>query len=106
MKNTILYILTLGCVMSWTSADAATFRAELHSRGYVLYSTFEKPEICEVNVYFTFMHEGKREKGESLCTLKRVPEGKDVQFCSFSHERMVDPILIAPLKVTCQPPEQ
>ncbi len=105
MKIPALSIAALACVMSWTAADAATFRVETHSRGYVLYSTFEKPERCEVNIYFTFMHEGSREKGESLCTFKSVPEGKDVKFCEFSHERMVDPIISAPLKATCEPPE-
>lgn len=106
MKNAALYIAGLACVMSATAADAAMFRAEIHSRGFVLYSTFEKPERCEVNVYFSFMHEGKREDGETLCLLKNIPQGKDVKFCEFSHQQMVDPALRAPLKATCQPPEQ
>lgn len=84
---------------------AATFRIETHSRGYVVYSTGTKPERCEVLISFTFMHNGTRDTGESLCTFKPVPEGKDVKFCEFSHERMVDPVVSKPLKVTCEPTE-
>lgn len=105
MNKSALAIAAAACLLSWAPADAATFRAETHARGYVLYSTFEKPERCEVNIYFTFMHDGTREKGESLCTFKSVPEGKDVKFCEFSHERMVDPVVSGPLKVTCEPPK-
>jgi hypothetical protein len=87
-----------------TAADAATFRAEFSSRGYVLYSTFEKPEQCEVNVYFSFTHtDNQRQEGQSLCLFKEVPRGKDQKFCEFSHERMVDPKLAKPLTVTCKP---
>ena len=106
MKNAALCIAALACVMSTTTVDAATFRTEFHSRGFILYSTFEKPERCEVNVYFSFKHEGKRDEGETLCLLKNIPQGKDVKFCEFSHEQMVDPALRAPLKATCQPLEQ
>ncbi len=93
------YFLSLG------AANAASFRVETHARGYKVFSTFEKPEQCEVNLHFTFMREGVREKGESLCSFKTVPQGKDMAFCEFSHERMVDPIMSEPLKPTCKPLE-
>lgn len=105
MKKCALYFATAICALSCTTAHAATFRIETHSRGYVLYSTYEKPEQCAVNIPFTFMHNGTREKGESLCAAKAVPEGKDAKFCEFSHERMVDPVVSEPLKITCEPPK-
>jgi hypothetical protein len=89
--------------LGWTTADAATFRAEFNTRGYVIYSTFEKPEQCEINVYFTFTHTTGRREGESLCLFKSVPNGKDQKFCEFSHRQMVDPELAKPLKINCQP---
>lgn len=102
--NKLLFCgLAAAYMLSVPPANAATFRAETHARGYTVFSTFERREECEVNLYFTFLREGKRENGESLCTFKAVPEGKDVKFCEFSHERMVDPVMSAPLKQTCNP---
>ena len=99
-----IYGLAALTAFGWTTADAATFRVEFNSRGYVLYSSFEKPEQCEVNVFFTFTHtDNKRQDGQSLCLFKAIPNGKDQKFCEFSHERMVDPKLAQPLKVTCEP---
>lgn len=103
MSKSFFFGVAAACLLSWTAADAATFRVETHARGYKIFSTYEKPEECEVNLHFTFMRQGKREKGESLCTFKAVPQGKDVQFCEFSHERMVDPVMSEPLKPTCKP---
>lgn len=103
MGRIILSGLAAAVIGNWTAADAATFRVETHARGYKVFSTYEKPEECEVNLHFTFTREGKRDKGESLCTFKEVPQGKDVQFCEFSHERMVDPVMSEPLKPTCKP---
>ena len=106
MKKVGLSIAVAELLLGATATQAATFRAETHSRGYVIFSTFEKPERCEVNVYFTFLHNGTtRQPGESVCTLKAVPEGKDVRFCEFSHEKMVDPVISKPLKATCKPIE-
>lgn len=105
MNKFSLYLAVAAGIMGCATANAASFRVETHSRGYVLYSTYEKPEQCAVNIYFTFMHEGERKKGESACAPKPVPEGKDVVFCEFSHERMVDPIVSDPLKVVCEPPK-
>lgn len=105
MNKSGLYTAAVACIMGCATANAASFRVEMHPRGYVLYSTYEKPEQCAVNIYFTFMHEGERTEGESHCAVKLVPEGKDVVFCEFSHERMVDPIVSGPLKIACAPPK-
>ncbi|MGE3477268.1 MAG: hypothetical protein AB7H70_15805 [Rhodospirillaceae bacterium] len=103
MNKSLFLVAAIACTAIWTAADAATFRAETHARGYTVFSTYEKPEQCEVVLNFTFMHNGTRDKGESLCVFKDVPEGKDVKFCEFSHERMVDPIMSGPLLPTCKP---
>ncbi|MGE3335105.1 MAG: hypothetical protein AB7I36_15785 [Rhodospirillaceae bacterium] len=95
--------IAVASLLSWTAAEAATFRVETDARGYKVFSTYEKAEECEVNLYFTFTREGKRDNGESLCTFKVVPQGKDMPFCEFSHERMVDPVMSQPLKSTCKP---
>lgn len=85
-------------------AGAATFRVEYLPRGYAVFSTFEKPERCEINLYYTFTHEGVRKDGESLCLPQEVPQGKDVQFCKFTHDLFVDPAPGSrPPKITCTP---
>jgi hypothetical protein len=103
MSRSLLCSVAAIFIVNWSTAQAATFRAETNSRGYTLYSTYEKPELCEVHIDFTFMRDGVREKGESVCLKKQIPEGKDVKFCTFSHERMVEPIITGPLKPTCEP---
>ncbi|MCA0199466.1 MAG: hypothetical protein LCH56_01345 [Proteobacteria bacterium] len=103
MSRYLLCGVATAYFLSLNAANAASFRVETHARGYKVFSTYEKPEECEVNLHFTFTRDGKRDKGESLCTFKPVPQGKDVQFCEFSHERLVDPVISEPLKPTCKP---
>ena len=91
MKSLFLCAAAALALISTTKANAATFRTEFHPRGVVVFSTFEKPETCQMNLYFTFTLDGKREEGQTLCMPKPIPEGKDVEFCAFSHERLVDP---------------
>ena len=101
MKSLFLYAAAV--LISTTKADAAAFRIEYNSRGFVVLSTFEKPETCGMNLFYTFTHEGKREEGQTLCRSKSIPEGKDVEFCAFSHERLVDPAASKPPLISCTP---
>ena len=103
MRSLFLYGAGALALLTAAKTDAATFRTEYHARGYAVLSTFEKPEICELYLYFSFTHEGKREEGETRCLPKAVPEGKDVEFCSFSHDRLVDPAASKPPVITCSP---
>ena len=103
MRSLFLYAASMLALITTTTADAATFRFEYNARGFVVLSTFEKPETCQMNVYFTFTREGKREEGQTLCMPKPVQEGKDVEFCAFSHERLVDPAVSKPPMITCTP---
>lgn len=103
MRSLCLYAAGALALLTAAKTDAATFRTEYNPRGYVVFSTFEKPETCQVYVYFTFTREGKREQGETLCLSKPIPEGKDVEFCAFSHERLVDPAASKPPVITCTP---
>lgn len=103
MRSLCLYAAGALALLTAAKTDAATFRTEYYPRGYAVFSTFEKRETCELSVYFTFTHEGKREEGETKCLSKAVPEGKDIEFCAFSHERLVDPAASKPPVITCTP---
>ena len=95
-------VLSLFCA---AKADAATFRVEYLPRGYAVFSTFDRPEKCEINLYYNYTHDGLRKDGESLCFPKTVPEGKDVEFCKFTHDKFVDPKASKPPKISCKPLE-
>ena len=104
MRSLCLYGAGALALLAAAQADAATFRTEYSSRGFVVFSTFEKPETCQMNVYFTYTHKGNRAEGETLCMPKPIPEGKDVEFCAFSHERFVDPAASSkPPLIICTP---
>jgi hypothetical protein len=103
MRPLCFYAAAAVALFTVAKADAATFRTEYSPRGFVVLSTFEKPEMCQLNVFFTFMHEGKREEGQTLCNPRPVPEGKDVEFCRFGHERLVDPAASKPPLISCTP---
>lgn len=104
MRSFCLYAAAALTLLTAAETDAATFRTEYHPTGFVVFSTYEKPETCQMNLYFTFMREGQREEGQTLCMPKPIPEGKDVEFCAFSHERLVDPAASSkPPLISCTP---
>jgi hypothetical protein len=84
-----------------TNVSAETFTAETGPNNFTVYNTSDKPRFCQVVVKFTFLREGKRENGETLCTKKLIPAGERVEVCAFSHPKMIEPILRGPLEVTC-----
>lgn len=103
MRSLFLYAAGMFTLINIATADAATFRIEYNSHGFVVFSTYEKPEVCEMNLFYSFSYKGAREEGQTLCIPKPIAEGKDVEFCKFSHERLVDPAASKPPLITCTP---
>ena len=84
-----------------TNISAETLTAETGPNNFTVYNTSDKPRSCQVVVKFTFLREGKRENGDTVCLKKLIPAGERVEVCAFSHPQMVEPILRGPLEVTC-----
>lgn len=77
------------------AAWGATFSSETGPNSFTVYSTSEKPAVCAVVIRFTFVHNGERKDGNSVCTKKTIPAGEHVQVCAISHEKLVLPEVTA-----------
>lgn len=93
-KLTIRCFAVLALLGACAAAQAnTTFTTETGPHSIAAFSTSDKPARCEVHILFTFMHNGERKEGDTICTMKDVPAGENVEFCTVSHERMIEPII-------------
>jgi hypothetical protein len=85
----IVIALALFVMPLASGAQAATFTVATGMNSIVIYSAAKEPEICTVRVPFSYLKDGKRHKGQQLCTNTKVVPGEKQEFCKTVNDELV-----------------
>ena len=86
-----------------TPAVAATFKSEAHDHTVAVFSSSKTLEHCSLLQEFSFMNDGERKKTQISCNIEVQP-GNHLEVCQVTHELVVEPKLVGPVKIDkCEP---